>query len=55
MVFGKILVLNKFTLCWLKEFALLFKIKSPSDQILYCPTDAFNYINCRVIKNTLKM
>ena len=24
------------------------------DQILYCPTDAVNYINCRVIKNTLK-
>ena len=26
-----------------------------SDQILYCPTNALNYINCRVIKNTLKM
>ena len=24
-------------------------------QILYCPTNALNYINCRVIKNTLKM
>ena len=23
-------------------------------QILYCPTNALNYINCRVIKNTLK-
>ena len=25
------------------------------DQVLYCPTNALNYINCRVIKNTLKM
>jgi len=23
-------------------------------QILYCPTDALNYINYRIIKNTLK-
>ena len=23
-------------------------------QVLYCPTNALNYINCRVIKNTLK-
>jgi len=23
--------------------------------ILYCPNDALNYINCRVIKNTLKI
>jgi len=28
---------------------------SKFDQILYCPTDALNYINCRVIKNTLKI
>jgi len=24
-------------------------------QILYCPTKALNYINCRVIKNTIKI
>ena len=24
-------------------------------QILYCPTDTLNYINCRVIKNTFKI
>ena len=24
-------------------------------QILYCPTDALNYTNCRAIKNTLKI
>jgi len=25
------------------------------EQILYCPTNAINYINCMVIKNTLKI
>ena len=24
-------------------------------QIFYCPTDALNYINCRIIKNTFKL
>jgi len=26
-----------------------------STQILYCPTNILNYINCRIIKNTLKI
>jgi len=24
-------------------------------QIFYCPTNTLNYINCRIIKNTLKL
>ena len=28
---------------------ILFAKKYSLNQILYCPTDALNYINCRVI------
>ena len=28
---------------------------SDSQLILYYPTDALNYINCRIVKNTLKI
>jgi hypothetical protein len=38
--------------CFVLPFHVTVTFKS--SQILYCPTNALNYMNCRVIKNTLK-